>query len=661
MDSQPTEPLHDASVLHLKDSVKRRLPIGAELLSGGGTQFRVWAPRCRAVEVVFTAASGGSANGPGASLHLEREDTGYFSGSVREAGVGTLYRFRLDGDDLLIPDPASRFQPEGPHGPSMIVDPAQYRWSDAAWPGLTLPGQVIYEMHIGTYTPEGNWRAAMDQLDELARIGITVIEIMPVNEFPGRFGWGYDGVGLFAPTRIYGEPDDFRRFIDRAHALGLGVILDVVYNHIGPDGNFLKFFSEDYFSGRYKTDWGEALNYDGENSGPVREFFVSNAGYWVDEYHLDGLRLDATDNIYDASPRHVLMDISERVRRAAGGRGTIIIAENEAQEIKLVRGSGAGGYGLDGVWNDDFHHTARVALTGQREGYYTDYRGSAQELISAVKRGYLYQGQWYKWQGKRRGSPTRGIEPYTFIHYLENHDQVCNSGFGERIHLSSKAGCYRALTALLLLGPATPLLFQGQEFGASTPFTFFADHNPELAKLVYKGRKEFVSQFPSLAHPESQARIPDPALPETFASCKLNLAEREKHAEIYRLHQDLLKLRRADAVFRAQGSGGFDGAVLGPKTFALRFFGAQDSDRLLLINLDVDMRFDPAPEPLLAPPEGTSWQILWCSEHPAYGGRGILPLEKEGNWTLQGFAALVLAGEPPGISDQLRASEGEST
>ena len=552
-----------------------------------------------------------------------------------------LYRFRLDSGEVLFPDPVSRYQPDGPHGPSMIVDPAQYQWRDQDWTGVRLPGQVLYEMHIGTYTPEGTWRAAMNELEELARIGITVLEIMPVNEFPGRFGWGYDGVNLFAPTRLYGEPDDFRRFIDRAHSLGLGVILDVVYNHLGPDGNFLNCFSDDYFTDRHETDWGNALNFDDKNSGPVREFFISNAGYWIDEYHLDGLRLDATDCIFDASPRHVLADIGARVRQAAGTRGTILIGENESQRVELVRPIEQGGCGLDALWNDDFHHTARVALTGQREAYYSDYCGSPQELISSVKWGYLYQGQWYQWQAKHRGTPTRGLQPCTFVNYLDNHDQVSNSGFGERIHVYSNAGCFRALTALLLLGPATPMLFQGQEFGASSAFMFFADHDPELAKLVRKGRMEFVSQFPSLATPESQARLPDPCSPETFEACKLNLLERKSHTEIYKLHQDLLNLRREDPVFRAQGAGGVDGAVLGPKALVLRFFGG-DGDRLLLINLGADVSFNPAPEPLIAPPENTTWSTLWSSEHPDYGGRGVLSPGGEGEWILQGFSAWVL-------------------
>jgi maltooligosyltrehalose trehalohydrolase len=319
-----------------------------------------------------------------------------------------------------------------------------------------------------------------------------------------------------------------------------------------------------------------------------------------------------------------------------------LIAENERQDVNLVRRVDQRGCGLDGLWNDDFHHSARVALTGQREAYYTDYRGGAQELVSAVKRAYLYQGQWYAWQKKRRGSSSRGVEPWRFINYLDNHDQISNSGFGERIHERSHPGCHRALTTLFLLTPGTPMLFQGQEFGASSHFTYFADHNPELAKQVYRGRLEFVSQFPSLARPESRACVADPGRLETFEMCKLKDEERSAHGRIYHLHRDLLELRRSDAVFRAQGAGGgIDGAVLGPKTFALRFFG-QESDRLVLVNLDVDLDFDPAPEPLLAPPQDTNWTILFASEHPKYGGRGIVAPSTEGNWTIQGFCALVL-------------------
>ncbi len=622
---------------------QRKVPVGAEVLPDGGSHFRVWAPRCAVLEVVLEPGDG-AATSP---IALQRDEQGYFSGVVAEARAGTRYRFRLDSAEPLVPDPASRFQPEGPHGPSEIIDPRQFQWHDNHWRGVELAGQVIYELHIGTYTPEGTWAAAEQQLPELKELGITLIEVMPVNEFVGRFGWGYDGVDLYAPTRLYGRPDDFRRFVDRAHELGVGVILDVVYNHMGPDGNYLGSFSQDYFSTKHKTDWGEAINYDGNNCAPVREFFGANGPYWIDEYHLDGLRLDATQNIYDDSTPHILSEIATAVRQAAGGRSTILVAENESQHAKLVRPASEGGYGLNALWNDDFHHTARVALTGQREAYYLDYLGTPQEFLSALKWGFLYQGQWYEWQKQRRGTPTRGLAPATFVNFLENHDQICNSGFGERIHYSSHPGCYRALTALLLLAPSTPLLFMGQEFGASSPFVFFADHKPDLAKLVHQGRRDFVAQFASLATPEAQANIPDPADEKIFQACKLNLAERQSHTKIYQLHRDLLRLRREDPVFRAQGAYGFDGAVLLQSILVLRFFGADgQGDRLLLLNLGVDSACDPSPQPLLAPPENSHWRILWSSERPVYGGRGAPELQTNDSWRIQGYAATLLISEP---------------
>lgn len=621
----------------------RRLPIGAEVLPEGGVHFRVWAPRCRKVEVVLEGGFGYKSQDAALIFDLEPEGSGYFSAWIPEAGDGTLYCYRLDGGEDLYPDPASRFQPEGPHGPSQVVDPGKFPWTDSEWQGIGLEGQVIYEMHIGTFTREGTWEAASRELPELAALGITVVEIMPIAEFPGRFGWGYDGVDLFAPTHLYGKPDDLRRFIDRAHAVGIGVILDVVYNHLGPDGNYLGQFSKDYFTDRYKTDWGEAINFDGENSGPVREFFIANAGYWVDEFHFDGLRLDATQNIYDKSPDHILAAITRRVREAARGRSTLVIGENEPQQVKLLRPQEQGGYGIDALWNDDFHHTAMVAMTGHNEAYYTDYLGTPQEFISAVKWGFLYQGQYYSWQKKRRGTLTFGLKPAAFITFIQNHDQIANLGRGLRCHHLTSPGRYKAMTALMLLGPGTPMLFQGQEFAASSPFFYFADHKEDLARLVCKGRGEFLKQFRSLALPEVQACLPDPANPETFERSKLNLSERQSHAEIYALHQDLLKLRRQDPVFKAQRKGGVDGAVLGAQAFVLRFFGDHGDDRLLVVNLGRDLHFNPAPEPLLAPPEGMLWEILWSSEDLRYGGGGTAPLDTEENWRIPGEAAVVLA------------------
>jgi len=625
----------------------RRYPIGAEPLPGGGVNFRVWAPLRQKVEVVLGHAH--VAGAPG--TELEGEANGYFSGDVAEAAAGSLYRFRLDGQDLL-PDPASRFQPEGPQGPSQVIDPAAFRWTDAAWKGRPLEGQVIYEMHIGTFTPEGTWDAAGRQLRELAAIGITVLEVMPVADFPGRFGWGYDGVGLFAPTWLYGRPDDFRRFVNNAHEAGISVILDVVYNHVGPDGNHLPQFSPAYFTSRYANDWGEALNFDGHDAQPVREFFLSNAAYWIDEFHLDGLRLDATQQIFDASPDNIMTLIAGRVRQTAGGRATIVIGENEPQDSKLMRTADHGGCGLDGLWNDDYHHSAMVAITGRNEAYYTDYLGKPQEFISAIKYGFLFQGQRYKWQRDRRGAPTWGLRPWQFVIFIQNHDQLANSARGERVHKLASPGNLRAMTALLLLGPNTPMLFQGQEFGSSSPFFYFADHKPELNEMVREGRIEFMTQFRGLSKPEARGCQPDPASPATFTRCKLDFAERQGHAEIYQLHKDLLRLRRDDPVFGRQQSGGLDGAVLGERAFVLRFFGDDGQDRLLLVNFGVDLHLDPAPEPLLAPPEGWRWKVLWSSEDFRYGGSGTFPPDTRDNWRIPGNAALALGPAKPEEVDE---------
>jgi maltooligosyltrehalose trehalohydrolase len=581
----------------------------------------------------------------GRTFELAPEDQGYFSGVVRSVGEGALYRFRLDYGERLYPDPASRYQPEGPHGPSQVVAPKIFEWTDQDWRGVNLRGQVIYEMHIGTFTREGVWAAAERELDELACLGITVIEVMPVADFPGKFGWGYDGVNLFAPSRLYGSPDDFRRFVNRAHAVGLGVILDVVYNHLGPDGNYLREFSEDYFTDRYTTDWGAAINFGAENAGPVREYFIANAGYWIDEFHLDGLRLDATQNIYDLSADHILAAITRRARASARARSIIIVAENESQETILVRPPEQGGYGIDALWNDDFHHSAMVAMTGRNEAYYTDYLGKPQEFISAVKYGYLYQGQWYRWQEWRRGTPSLKIPPSAFVTFIQNHDQISNSARGERCHQMTGPGLYRAMTALTLLAPGTPMLFQGQEFAASSPFLFFADHNKELGPLVRNGRAEFLTQFPSIATPEAQSILDNPCDDRTFERSKLDLSERERHSAIYEMHRDLLRLRREDAVF-GDPACDRDGAALGGEAFVLRFFGEDNNDRLLLVNLGLDLNLTPAPEPLLAPPEGMVWRVLWSSEDPRYGGLGAPPLDTEENWLLPGHAAMALGPAP---------------
>ncbi|HEX3704539.1 MAG TPA: malto-oligosyltrehalose trehalohydrolase [Vicinamibacterales bacterium] len=613
--------------------LRRMRPIGADYIGDGLTSFRVWAPNAASVELVVEC---------GPTLALQAEDAGYFSRTA-PVPVGARYRFRLDGSDTLYPDPASRFQPDGPHGASVVVDPNTFPWTDGEWRGRALEGQVIYEMHVGTFTRAGTWAAAMRELPELARLGVTTIELMPIAEFEGRRGWGYDGVDLFAPTHLYGEPDDFRRFVDRAHAVGVAVLLDVVYNHFGPVGNYLRQFALAYFTDKYENEWGDAINFDGADAGPVRELFVTNAGYWIEEFHLDGLRLDATQQIFDSSPEHVLTAIGRRVREKAGGRSVILVAENEEQETKLIRPVEAGGYGLDAVWNDDFHHSAVVALTGRAEAYYSDTHGTPQELISAAKYGYLFQGQYYAWQEQPRGTPAWGLRPAQFVAFLENHDQVANSARGTRLHQLTSPGRWRAMTALTLLGPWTPMLFQGQEFCSSAPFLYFVDFDAALSVAVRKGRAEFLRQFPSTSQYEDQGQVADPGDPSTFARCTLDFGERVQHAPAYALHHDLLRMRRDEVAFHLQRAGAVDGSVLAAQVLALRYVAdARVDDRLLVVNLGRDVRRPSIADPLVAPPLDFEWDVCWSSEDAAYGGRGTAPLWSSGEWNIPGESAVVL-------------------
>jgi maltooligosyltrehalose trehalohydrolase len=614
----------------------------------------VWAPAHPTVAVILEDTSGRAL----LERPLQPETGGYFSAVVDEAVDGMLYRFRPGSSSDSVPDPASRFQPGGPNGPSQIVDPSVFAWTDHDWSGLSIERQVLYEMHVGTFTAEGTWHAALQHLAALAELGITTIEIMPVAEFAGRRGWGYDGVDLYAPSHLYGTPDGLRRFVDRAHGLGLGVILDVVYNHFGPDGNYLNRYTPRYFSTRHTTEWGQAINFD-DDAAAVREFVTANAAYWIDEFHLDGLRLDATQQIYDTSEPHVLAEISARARAAAPRRSICLFAENEPQDTRILRPLEEGGYGFDALWNDDFHHAAVVALTGRREAYYQDYFGTPQELLSAAKRGFLYQGQRSSWQRQRRGTPTRGLASHRFVTFLENHDQVANApGLrGERIRKQTSPGAYRAMTALWLLSPGTPLFFQGQEFGSSAPFLYFADHEGALGAAVREGRADFMRQFRSVAARDALKALPDPSADDTFRRCTLRDDERSADGEVRKLHRDLLRLRREDPVFRdLLVRDWIDGAVLSDRAFVMRWCASDprgvwtaesdNRDRLIVVNLGADLHFDPAPEPLLAPPAGMAWNILWSSEDPGYGGAGTSPLDQADGWHIPGKATVVLDARP---------------
>lgn len=624
----------------------RRYPVGAEI-APGGVAFRVWAPDHEEIVLV----------GPeGPRQPLEPEGNGYFSGLVEGMGAGDRYRFALPGDEQLLPDPASRFQPDGVAGPSMVIDPRSYEWSDAGWQGPDA-SPVYYELHVGTFTRQGTFAASTEKLEWLKELGVTVIELMPLNTWIGTFGWGYDGVLLFAPTANYGKPDDVRQFVDRAHLLGIGVILDVVYNHFGP-GEICPRYANAYYSQRPANEWGKSLNFDGPDSGPVRDFVCANAAYWIDEFHLDGLRIDATQALIDESDEHIVGCLGRDARAAARGRRILLVSENEPQQIRQVRPPQAGGFGLDALWNDDFHHSARVALTGRAEAYFHDHRGRPQEFVSAAKYGYLFQGQRYDWQNAARGSAGLDARPFNFVHFLQNHDQIANTPGSRRIgHLASPAKL-RALTALLLLGPQAPMLFQGQEFDATTPFHYFLDQHGEVAKAVMEGRAEFLSQFPSLDRPEMRRTMAPPHDRATFEASRLDWTDAERNAATVALHRDLLQLRRETAALRhAQRERALDGAVVGQDAFLLRFFGPSSAaDRLLIVNLGSDLALRSVPDPLYAPPDGHVWTLCWSSEDVCYGGIGQRQIDTREPWLLTAVTALLFSPEPA----EPRAPAGKS-
>ncbi len=615
----------------------RKLPVGAEIVADE-IDFRVWAPALSSLILISEQ---------GVRVELDRASNGYFTGRWKPKKSSVRYQLELPSGER-IPDPASRFQPDGPHGPSQVIDPTQFVWTDQNWRGRPLESYILYEMHVGTFTPEGTWAAAQRELPELAAAGFTVLEIMPVAEFPGKFGWGYDGVSLFAPTRLYGTPDDFRRFVDAAHRHEIAVILDVVYNHLGPDGNYLEKLSPNYFSDRHTTDWGRALNFDGECCEPVREFYLANAGYWVDEFHVDGLRLDATQAIKDDSPReiHLLTEIARRARAAGKGREIIVIAETDQLESELCRPESRGGCGLDGIWNDDFHHAALVAMTGRRDAYFGDYRGEPQEFVSSAKYGGLYHGQRSSGRQQPRGRPGFDLLSAAFISFVQNHDQIGNSCRGLRLHELTTPGRYRAFLALLMLSPGTPMLFQGQEFCASTPFCYFTDHLPELARLVTQGRRELLAQVPEFGDEAIRELQNHPNDERTFQSCRLDLSERHTHAAAYQLCQDLIRLRQAEPAFRSAERRRIDGAVLGPQALVIRYFLNDEADRLLLVNWGPELALTCLSEPLLAPPERGLWTAVFSTDGTEYDGPGLAALESpRRGWVLPAESAVWLKAD----------------
>ena len=616
-------------------------PLGATVDPTGVT-FRVWAPDHAQVDVAFDA----DAVPP---CRLSAEGQGVFVGRSPGATAGTLYKFRLSGGELQ-PDPYSRFQPQGPQGPSMVVDPSAYAWSDAGWSGLDATRQVLYELHVGTFTPAGTYDAAAQQLEALRDLGVTCIEMMPVNEFAGRFGWGYDGVNWFAPYHEYGSCDALRDFVNRAHELGLGVILDVVYNHFGREGNSLPHFAAQYLTTEVCNPWGCAPNYACQ---AMRRLAIDNAAAWIREFHFDGLRLDAVQAIHDPQAPELLAAMISEARAAGGTRQLLICAEDYLQRTPLLGTRSEGGAGIDQLWNDDFHHCCRVVLTGNHYGFFRNYQGTAQELVSSLQRGFLFQGQYDAWFKGERGAPVTDELLTSFVAFTQNHDAVGNTLDGRRLQRLVSPGKYRAITALLLLGPQTPLIFMGQEFNASTLFPYFADYPGEWSKL-WKGRREEAGIFDPFRDPAAAAQILDPCSLDTFQAARLNHAERQSNHETLQLFTDLLALRRQYA--QALSTRDLASAVLTPQAFAMRWSAPEGTECLFILNLGAQMECRAWPEPLLVAPPGRHWSGAWASDSPRYGGMGVVDPQQPGGWQFAAETAhLLVAAETLDSVDVMQA------
>lgn len=554
------------------------------IATSNGTQFRVWAPRAGLVTLDIEG---------GRSTPLATLDRVYHEVFLDDAGPGTRYRFRLDDGEPL-PDPASRFQPEGVHGPSEVVDPA-FAWTDESWTPPPLADLVFYELHVGTFTPAGTFAGARERLGYLRELGVTAVELMPVADFPGRWNWGYDHAALYAPSRAYGRPDDLRAFVDEAHRLGLAVFLDVIYNHLGPDGAYLPAFGP-VFTDRHHTPWGQAVNLDDDGSRGVRDLFLDNVRYWFEEFHFDGLRLDATHALVDDSETHFLEELTQLAARMEPRR--YLVAEDHRNLDKLLIEPPAG-FGIDAVWADDLHHQIRNIIAGDAEGYYADFAESTvSDVAETLERGWFYDGRASRVTGKPRGTSAEKIRREQCVVCIQNHDQVGNRPAGDRLSHAVEPAAYRAASALLLFAPELPLLFQGQEWAASAPFQFFTDHNPDLGPLVSKGRKEEFKDFPGFS-----GDVPDPQDPDTFHRSKLDWDERQRGN-----HGLTLALYRALLALRPTLSGPFEARAVGEKAlhvrrgehhllvaFAPATLPAPAGANLVLDTEDVDYAGDPQP------------------------------------------------------------------
>ncbi len=579
---------------------RHTMPFGATLLDEQLCRFRLWAPAVQRVDLCLGEHQ----------LPMERGDEGWFMIETT-APAGSAYRYRIDGG-LQVPDPAARAQAEDVHGPSLVVDPHGWLWSDEGWRGRPWEETVVYELHVGTFTPQGTFSAIIERLDYLKELGITALELMPVSDFPGRRNWGYDGVLPFAPDRRYGTPDDLKALVEAAHARDLMVFLDVVYNHFGPEGNYLNEYAPNFFTDRHHTPWGSAINFDGANAFWVREFFIENALYWLEEFHLDGLRLDAVHAIDDDSEPDILQELASRVRARFTDRHVHLVLENDRNESRYLERGGKRPRGFDAQWNDDAHHAFHVLCTGEDTGYYIDYAARTPfHLGRCLAEGFAYQGERSTYRnGAARGESSTHLAATSFVNFLQNHDQVGNRARGERIDALADTEAIRAVTAILLLAPSPPLLFMGQEWGSRNPFLFFCDFGPELAHAVTEGRRREFSRFPQFSDPAARASIPDPAAADTYTQSRLDWATAvtEQGQSRVALVRQLLALRREQIIPRLRD--------LPRRKAAFTVFGKQglqvqwrlgDGTHLILI-ANLGTRPLSAASPL-------SGQLLWTT-HP---------------------------------------------
>ncbi len=576
------------------------LPFGAELVADG-VRFRLWAPRAREVRLRL--------DGTG-ELPMAKESGGWFEVTTAAARAGSRYRYSVDG--TAVPDPASRHQPETVHGPSEVIDPGAYRWSDGAWRGRPWEEIVLYELHTGSFSERGDFAGIERHLDHVAGLGVTAVELMPIADFSGRRNWGYDGVLLFAPASCYGRPEDLKRLVEACHARGLAVFLDVVYNHFGPDGNYLHLIARDFFTERHQTPWGAAINFDGQNARPVRDFYIQNALYWLEEFHFDGLRFDAVHAIIDDGPKHILVEIAEAVHaRFDGERPIHLVLENDRNEARFI-----GGGLFRAQWDDDLHHALRVLTSGEDQGYYADYADRpAERLGRALAEGFAYQGEHSRHRGARRGVPSAHLPPTAFVSFIQNHDQVGNNAFGTRLARLAEPARIRVAATIYLLSPQIPLLFMGEEWGAEQPFPFFCDFSGALADAVREGRRREFASFPEFRDEAARERIPDPCAAATFSSAVLDwtAAERPPHSGWIAWYRQMIELRSREIVPRLAGCRGHAGEheTLGPHALGVAWRLGDGSRLTLLTN------FGEAPEALAALPPGRCLHVT--GELPGLG------------------------------------------